>query len=264
MSTFSQELLDKWHWKEHFSSQPDILRYINYMVDKFDVRGNFCLNTEMETARFDSQSRTWCLIDTDGNSFKSRFLINCLGPLTEATLPAIPGVKTFKGPAHHTARWPDTPVDLSGKRVGVIGTGATGIQVIQEVAKTAKELTVFQRTATWTAPLRNSPISPDEIKALRKQYLEIIKDCKTSPFGFMYQPDTREAKELSKEEREAVWEDHYNRRGLIKWGGNIIDTFKDEEANALYCEWMANKYREAYSKELWLWHSQGTSRERIP
>ncbi|KAJ5378376.1 hypothetical protein N7509_011495 [Penicillium cosmopolitanum] len=227
MFTFSKELLDEWNWKEHFSAQADTLKYINYIVDRFDIRSNFQLETEVKSARYNSATRSWTLTDSNKRTYTSKFLINCLGPLTTPTLPDIP----------------DGHVSLTGKRVGVIGTGATGIQTIQEVAKTAKKLTVFQRTANWTAPLRNSNIDQAEMESIRERYPDIIRACKSSPMGFMYQPDPREALKLSREEREALWEGQYNQRGLVKWVGNFKDTFTSQEANDLYSEWMSKKIR---------------------
>ncbi|KAF4219394.1 hypothetical protein CNMCM5878_003313 [Aspergillus fumigatiaffinis] len=187
MFTFSQEVLDEWDWKEHFSAQEDTLRYINFVIDKHDIRDEIQLNTEVKSARYDEASRSWTLADQNGKCLSSRFLINCLGPLTSPTLPNIPGVADFRGEAYHTSRWPqDHHVSFEGKRVGIIGTGATGIQIIQEVAKTAGQLTVFQRTANWTAPLRNSTISPDEMNAIRADYPEIIRKCKSTPMGFIH------------------------------------------------------------------------------
>jgi cation diffusion facilitator CzcD-associated flavoprotein CzcO len=243
MFTFSKELLDEWDWKEHFSAQPDTLKYINYTVDKFGIRSNIQFDTEVQSARYNSTTRAWTLTDTNQRTYTSRFLINCLGPLTTPTLPDIPGVTDFQGLAYHTSRWPDDAVPLAGKRVGVIGTGATGIQTIQEVAKSASQLTVFQRTPNWTAPLRNGYIDQDEMRSIRERYPEIIKACKSSPMGFMYQPDPRNALDLSKEEREAVWEAHYNQRGLVKWVGNFKDIFTNQQANDLYSEWMSRKIR---------------------
>ncbi|KAH8688961.1 hypothetical protein BGW36DRAFT_402032 [Talaromyces proteolyticus] len=243
MFTFSKELLDEWDWKEHFSAQEDTLRYINFIVDKFHIRSDFQLETEVKSAHYDDETRAWTLTDQRGGNYTSRFLVNCLGPLTTPTLPSIPGVEDFKGVAYHTSRWPNHSVQFEGKRVGVIGTGATGIQVIQEVAKTAGHITVFQRTANWTAPLRNSIIDQEEMQSIREQYPEIIKKCKSSPMGFMYQPDPRNCIELAKEEREALWENHYNMRGLIKWVGNFKDIFTNQDANNLYSEWMGNKIR---------------------
>lgn len=242
--TFSQEVLDEWDWKEHFSAQPDTLRYINFIVDKFNVRSHFEFDTEVQSARYRENSRSWLLTDQKGDTYTSRFLINALGPLTTPTLPDIPGLGDFEGASYHTSRWPHEQVSFENKRVGVIGTGATGIQTIQEVAKTAKFLTVFQRTANWTAPMRNDDISADEMKSLRERYPDMHRECKTSPMGFMYQLDPRNTLEVAKEEREAFWEGLYNRRGLIKWVGNFKDLYTNQQANDEFSAWMAKKVRQ--------------------
>jgi cation diffusion facilitator CzcD-associated flavoprotein CzcO len=242
--SFSQEVLDGWDWKEHYSAQPETLRYINYVVDKAGVRSDFQFNTEITNARYEEHTRSWLVRDENGKSYTSRFLINALGPLTTPQLPNIPGVEQFKGDAYHTSRWPLHPVDFEGKRVGVIGTGATGIQTIQEVAKTADRLVVFQRTPNWTAPMRNSDISCEEMQQIRDDYPNIFRRCKASPMGFQYIPDSRKTLELSKEEREVFWQDLYARRGLVKWLGNFRDIFTSKEANDLFSAWMADKVRE--------------------
>jgi cation diffusion facilitator CzcD-associated flavoprotein CzcO len=242
--TFSQEILDEWEWKEHFSAQPDTLRYVQYLLEKFKLRPDFQFSTEIKTARWQQDSGTWALTDQHGTTYTSRFLINALGPLTTPTLPDIPGVEDFKGIAYHTSRWPHEPVHFEGKRVGVIGTGATGVQAIQEVAKTAKATVVLQRTANWTVPMRNQDISPEELQTIRKKLPDILQKCKTSPFGFMYKPDPRKTMEVSKEEREEFWNYLYDQRGLIKWVGNFSDLYLDQEANDEYSAWMARKIRE--------------------
>lgn len=242
--TFSKALLDEWDWKEHFSSQPDTLRYINFIVDKFGIRPNFQFNTEVESARYQDNTRSWTLTDKKGNTHSSRFLINALGPLTTPTLPDIPGVSDYRGMAYHTSRWPHEEVKLEGKRVGVIGTGATGIQTIQEVAKTAEALTVFQRTPNWTAPMRNSDISRQEMQSIRDRYPEIHQKCKSSAMGFMFQSDPRNTFEVCKKEREEFWEHLYSLPGLIKWVGNFKDLYRNEEANNEFSGFMAKKIRE--------------------
>ncbi|KAE8382418.1 FAD/NAD(P)-binding domain-containing protein [Aspergillus bertholletiae] len=239
--SFSQEVLDGWDWTEHYSAQPETLRYINFVVDKMGVRSDFQFNTEITSAHYQEESRSWLLKDVKGRQYTSRFLINALGPLTTPQLPNIPGIHDFNGDAYHTSRWPHHPICFKGKRVGIIGTGATGIQTIQEVAKEAEELVVFQRTPNWTAPMRNSQISCEEMQRIRDDYPNIFQRCKSSPMGFQYTPDLRKTLELPKEEREAFWEDLYARRGLVKWLGNFQDIFTSEEANNLFSTWMAEK-----------------------
>ncbi|EXJ73445.1 uncharacterized protein A1O5_03205 [Cladophialophora psammophila CBS 110553] len=242
--TFSKELLDEWNWKEHFSAQPDTLRYINYIADKFDLRPQVEFHAEVKSAQYREDSHSWLLTDQRGHTYTSRFLINALGPLTTPTLPNIPGVHDYKGLAYHTSRWPHEPVSFENKRVGVIGTGATGIQTIQEVGKTAKSLHVFQRTANWTAPMRNNDITPEEMKILRASYPEIYNKCKKSPMGFMFQPDPRNTFDVPQEERQAFWEELYQTRGLAKWVGNFKDLYMNQEANDEFSKWMAYKVRQ--------------------
>ena len=167
-----------------------------------------------------------------------------MGILNEYTLNNIPGVHDFAGQAIHTARWPHSPVSFEGKRVGIIGTGATGIQTIQEVAKTAGHLTVFQRTPNWSAPLNNGPITTEEMEEIRKQYPEIFKKCKESYSCFIHKSNPASVFSVSEEERERFWNELYETRGFQKWLSNYYDIGTDKRANALYSEFIANKIRE--------------------
>jgi cation diffusion facilitator CzcD-associated flavoprotein CzcO len=153
--SFSQELLDEWHWTEHFSPQPQTLKYLNFVADKFDLRRDIQFRSRVTAAHWQEESRSWAVTLEDGSRRTCRFLITAIGPLSAPTMPKIDGIESFKGQSCHTARWPHEPVSFEGKRVAVIGTGATGVQTIQEVAKTAGTLTVFQRTPNWCAPLHN-------------------------------------------------------------------------------------------------------------
>lgn len=145
--------MDEWTWSEHFAPQPETLRYAQFVTDKFDLRKDMQFNTTIKTARWQSNSSSWLLEDSEGRTYSSRFLITAMGILNNQTLPNIPGVEGFGGEAYHTSRWP-SEWNFDGKRVGIIGTGATAIQIIPELAKLPlKQLTVFQRTANWYAPL---------------------------------------------------------------------------------------------------------------
>ena len=156
--SFSQELLEEWDWSEHFAAQPETLRYLNHVADKFDLRRDIQFRSRVAAAHWQEATRRWDVTLEDGSRHRARFLITAIGPLSAPTMPRIEGVETFRGQACHTARWPHEPVSFEGKRVAVIGTGATGVQTIQEVAKTAGHLTVFQRTPNWCAPLHNRTI----------------------------------------------------------------------------------------------------------
>ncbi|HEY0421863.1 MAG TPA: NAD(P)/FAD-dependent oxidoreductase [Rhodopila sp.] len=159
--SFSPELLEEWNWSEHFAGQPETLRYLNHVADKFDLRRDIQFRSRVTAAHYQEATRSWDVTLEDGTTFRSRFLITAIGPLSAPTMPRIEGIDTFQGQSFHTARWPHEQVSFAGKRVAVIGTGATGVQTIQEVAKTVGHLTVFQRTPNWCAPLHNSKIDPE-------------------------------------------------------------------------------------------------------
>ena len=175
---------------------------------------------------------------------RDSFLITAIGLLSAPTMPKIPGVETFKGRSCHTARWPHEGVDFTGKRVAVIGTGATGVQTIQEVAKTAGHLTVFQRTPNWCAPLHNGKIDEAEMAEIRTRYPEIFKRCQETFACFLHTPDSRAALESTPEEREALWEKLYANKGFGMWQGNFRDILIDREANKLVSDFVAKKIRQ--------------------
>jgi cation diffusion facilitator CzcD-associated flavoprotein CzcO len=143
--SFSEELLKEWDWKEHFSPQPDTLEYLNLVADKFDLRRDMQFSSLVTAAHWNDEATQWTVTLESGQQAHARFLFTAIGILSAPTLPRIPGRDSFLGPAYHTGRWPHTLVDFTGKRVGVIGTGATAIQAFPEIAKQAKQLTVFQR-----------------------------------------------------------------------------------------------------------------------
>ncbi|GMF81560.1 unnamed protein product [Aspergillus oryzae] len=242
--SWSQEVLDEWSWSEHFAAQPETLRYCEFLVDKFNLRPGMQFNTRVKAAHYQEDTKSWLLTDERGQQYSSRWLVTCMGILNEYTLPNIPGVHDFAGQAIHTARWPHSPVSFEGKRVGIIGTGATGIQTIQEVAKTAGHLTVFQRTPNWSAPLNNGPITTEEMEEIRKQYPEIFKKCKESYSCFIHKSNPASVFSVSEEERERFWNELYETRGFQKWLSNYYDIGTDKRANALYSEFIANKIRE--------------------
>ncbi len=242
--SFSQELLNEWHWSEHFSPQPETLRYLNYVADKFDLRRDIQFHSRVTAAHYQDATRSWDVILEDGSRQSARFLITAIGPLSAPTMPRIEGVGTFEGEAYHTARWPHEPVSFAGKRVAVIGTGATGVQTIQEVAKTVGHLTVFQRTPNWCAPLHNGPIDAEEMSKIRANYPEMFRRCQETFACFLHTPDPRATFEVSEQEREAFWERLYADRGFGIWQGNFRDIMVDRRANAAITDFVARKIRE--------------------
>ena len=242
--SFSKELMAEWDWKEHFSPQPDTLEYLNYVADKFDLRRDIEFRSTVAAAHWDEAANQWNVTLESGQRATSRFLFTAIGILSAYTLPAIPGRDSFKGPAYHPARWPHTPVDFTGKRVGIIGTGATAIQAIPEIAKQAKHLTVFQRRPNWAAPLHNSKISKEEMAEIKSRYEEIYAHCATTPSWFIHQADPRKTLDVPPEEREAFWEKLYGEPGFGIWMGNFRDILTNEEANAAISAYIAKKIRQ--------------------
>ena len=242
--SFSQELLDEWNWSEHFASQPETLRYLNHVADKFDLRRDIQFPSRVAAAHWQEATRNWDVTLEDGSRHSARFLITAIGPLSAPTMPRIEGVETFQGQSCHTARWPHELVSFVGKRVAVIGTGATGVQTIQEVAKTVGHLTVFQRTPNWCAPLHNSRIDAEEMAKIKAGYPEMFKRCQETFACFLHTPDRRRTFEVTPEEREAFWEKLYAERGFGIWQGNFRDILTDRAANAAISEFVARKIRQ--------------------
>lgn len=242
--SFSKELLDEWHWKERYSGQPENLRYLNYVADKFDLRKYMQFNCKVLAAHFDEAADLWRLKTEDGRELTCRFVIMALGLLSTPTLPRIDGMDDFKGRSFHTFHWPHEPVELAGKKVGIIGTGATAIQVIGEIADKVGELTVFQRRPNWSAPLHNGPISEQEMADIRVRYDEIFATCARTPGGFEHEPDRRGFYEVSREERLALWDRLYDEPGFGIWLQNFREIFTDEEANAELSEYIAERTRQ--------------------
>lgn len=219
------------------------MKYVQFLTKKFDLKKDMQFNTKIRSAHWQQSNDSWLLTDQEGNKYTSRYLITAMGILNEPTLPNIPGVRDFKGTAWHTARWPSDAPSLEGKRVGIIGTGATAIQTIQTIADRVGHLTVFQRTANWTAPLRNKKITPEEMQKIRKDYPEIFRQCLESYSCFIHVANSKSVFSMTEEERLAHWEDLYARPGFAKVLGISADIYTDREANALYSAFNADKIR---------------------
>jgi cation diffusion facilitator CzcD-associated flavoprotein CzcO len=242
--SFSPELLAEWNWSEHFAGQPETLRYLNLVADKFDLRRDIAFRSRVTAAIWQEETRSWSVTLQDGSRFRTRFLITAIGPLSAPTMPRIEGVDAFLGQSFHTARWPHEPVDFAGKRVAVIGTGATGVQTIQTIAGSVGHLTVFQRTPNWCAPLHNSKIDPETQQKIKSSYPEIFKRCQQTFACFIHTPDPRGTFEVSDQEREAFFEKLYAEPGFAIWQGNFRDIVIDRKANAAISDFVARKIRQ--------------------
>ena len=242
--SFSEELLQEWDWKELYSGQPENERYLNYVADKFDLRPDIRFNSRVVSCTFEEGRNTWLVEMQDGYRSRAPFLITAVGLLSAFYLPDFEGLNTFQGAWCHTGRWPKQGLDLAGKRVGVVGTGATAVQLITEIAKDAGHLTVFQRTPNFCAPLRNRPISDEMQREIKANYTEIFRQCSITPGSFVHQFDPRSALDVAPEERLEQYERLWQEPGFAKWLSNYYDVMLPGEANEDYAEFFRDKIRE--------------------
>ena len=241
--SFSEELLQEWDWKEHFSGQPENERYLNYVADKFDLRRDIQFDARVSSAVYNEGEGRWHVQTEDGRRAEAQYLITAVGILSARYVPDFVGLDSYKGNWCHTARWPKEGMDLAGKRVGVIGTGATAVQLIPEIAKEVSHLTVFQRTANYCTPLRNGPIAPEWQRQIKASYPEIFQKCSETPTAFIHQFDPRSALEVSPEERLDQYERLWGEPGFKKWLSNFRDVMVPGEVNDDYSEFVRNKIR---------------------
>lgn len=242
--SFSQEILDEWDWDECFSGQPEVERYCNFVADKLDLRRDIEFSAQVVAAHYQDTDERWLVTLGDGRQYRSRYLIAAIGLLSAPTMPRFEGIEDFTGEWTHTGLWPKEGIDIAGKRVAVVGTGASGVQAIQEIAKTAEHLTVFQRRPNWCTPLHNRPISQDEMADIRADYPAIFKRCNESNACFVHTTDMRKTFEVSEAERLEFWEELYAGQGFGIWQGNFRDMLTDADANQLMSEFVAEKIRE--------------------
>ena len=241
--SFSKELLQEWDWKEHYSGQPENERYLNYVADKFKLRPDIQLSSRVTSAAYDKKTNRWDVVINKSEHVRCQFLIAAVGILSADFTPPFEGTDSFKGLSIHTGRWPKEGVDLAGKRVAVIGTGPTAVQLITEIAKDVGQLTVFQRTPNYCAPLRNGPVSPETQRQFKENAQEIHKRIRESPFGFDYTFDMRNTFDVPREERLDRYEELWAKPGFSKWLANFHDIMTNREANEDFAEFVRNKIR---------------------
>ncbi|MFC7477564.1 flavin-containing monooxygenase [Dankookia sp. GCM10030260] len=241
---FDEALLQEWNWTEHFAAQPETLRYLNHVADRFDLRRDIRFEARVASAAFDESARQWEVVLDSGETHRAGILITAIGPLSAATLPRIPALDDFRGTSFHTYRWPHEPVDFAGKRVAVIGTGATGVQVVQTIAPLVGQLTVFQRTPNWCTPLHNAPITDEQQAKIKAGYPEMFELLRRTPGCYIHDTDPRGTFEVTEAEREAFWERRYSEPGFGIWMANFRDVLTDPKANALFSDFVARKIRQ--------------------
>jgi cation diffusion facilitator CzcD-associated flavoprotein CzcO len=255
--TFSKELQQEWDWKDYYSRQPDTEEYVNFVADKFDLRRHVQLNTRVTAATWHEEGHYWEVELESGERARASFLVGALGAVALAFTPPYPGAESFKGQQFHTGRWPREDPDFTGKRVAVIGTGSTGMQVIPEVAKLCGHLTVFQRTPGYGIPADNAPVDPEVqrewkeslYEAIRKEWREASPDPETGNdprSGHDARPqmrDHRDGHDVPKEERLVLYEEAWQRRGTAKFVTLFSNLISDRELNAEYAEFVRGKIR---------------------
>jgi cation diffusion facilitator CzcD-associated flavoprotein CzcO len=242
--SFCEELAQEWEWSGRYPEQPEIERYLNHVADRFDLRRDIQLSTRVTSARFDDARNLWEVRTERGGSVTARFLISAVGCLSAANLPDIPGRESFRGEIHHTANWPRERVSFAGKRVGLVGTGSSGIQATPVIAAEASHLFVFQRTPNFSVPARHEAFLPEQQAEIKRNYAAIFERTRSSPAGFPYFPIERKTTDVAPGERREIFEDLWREGGFrFLWGG-FSDLLVDPTANEMASEFIRDKIRE--------------------
>lgn len=243
--SFSEELEQQWTWSSRFPEQPEILKYLEHVAERFDIRSAFTFNSRVIGATYDESSNRW-LVETDtGEKVSATYLITAVGCLSAAQVPDIPGRDDFQGQWYHTGEWPHEKVDFSGKRVGVIGTGSSGIQAIPIIAKQAEHLTVFQRTPNFSVPNRNAKLTPEQVAQIKQNIKQTREFCRWSSIGQPYDFKETEALKVSAEERRRQFEEDWDKGGFEWMFGSFSDLVFNEQANKFAADFVREKIQQA-------------------
>lgn len=242
--TFSEELLHEWTWSSRYAEQPEILSYINYVTDKFGLRRDIQFETRIIAANYDEKNHRWHIETHNGTNVSATYFITAIGCLSASNMPNFKGLDSFKGELYHTGHWPHEKVDFSGKRVGVIGTGSSGIQAIPIIAEEAEHLTVFQRTPQYSAPAKNQPYDLEFLRKTVENYSDIKNQMCASMHGIPYVPSGMSALEDSPEERQQAFEKAWEEGKLFSLLYSYGDLIFDPKANELIADFVRSKIRE--------------------
>ena len=239
----SEELLQEWTWSERFAGQPEILRYLQHVAERLDLRKDIQFGTRITAAAYDEAANRWAVSTDDGGWVKTKFLITAVGCLSAANIPQFEGKDDFTGESYHTGLWPHEGVDFTGKRVAVIGTGATGVQAIPEIAEQAEHVYVLQRTPNYDIAGRNGPLSDEYVRETKANYKNIWQTTRETSFGFPYDVADRGALSVPEEERKQIYESAWEAGGF-RVGLTFNDLLLDEKANETASEFVRSKIRE--------------------
>src|ERR1700682_6169310 len=241
--TFDKNLLQEWNWSERYPEQDEILRYLEHCAERFDLKPDIQFGKRVVEVVFDDNSELWTVRTEKGDTVRARFVITAVGALSVANMPPFKGLSSFKGKCYHTSQWPHDGVDFTAKRVGVIGTGATAVQAIPEIAQQAKHLTVFQRTPNFCVPARNGSVDPQVTKARKADYDGVRQRIKNSFFGFELNFIPKSVLETIPEEREQEFDKMWDAGGFAFWLANYQDMFFSKEANDVIADYLKRKIR---------------------
>jgi cation diffusion facilitator CzcD-associated flavoprotein CzcO len=239
---FSRQLEQDWEWTERYATQPEILKYANHVADRFDLRRDIRFETRVTKAAFDATNNTWMVETDNGDRLTARFVITAMGCLSSPNTPKIAGFADFKGPVYHTGNWPHEGVDFTGKTVGVIGTGSSAIQSIPIIAKQAKHLTVFQRTANYTIPAHNQPLDPEYVRQVKATYPQMRARAKTLPAGIDLKINMASAIETPDEERRRLFQERWDYGGF-GFMASFSDLLLNEQSNKTAADFVREKIR---------------------
>lgn len=239
---FSEEIEQEWEWSERYAAQPEIVAYLNHVADRFDLRGDIQLDTRVEAATFNKETNDWT-IRTDKGTARAPFCIMATGCLSLTNTPNFKGKDSFAGATYHTGKWPHENVDFTGKRVGIIGTGSSGIQSVPVIAEQAAHLYVFQRTPNFSVPARNMPMDPEFQRRIKADYRGFRENLRDLPIACMRPPGEESALEATPQERQAAYEEAWQRGGL-SFLGTYSDLITNKQANDTAAEFVRAKIHE--------------------
>ena len=241
--TWDKQLLQEWQWSERYPEQPEILRYLEHVAQRHDLKRDIQFSTRVTSAEFDETTNLWTVRTHTGADVTARYLITAVGCLSDTNLPPFEGLEKFRGKWCHTSRFPRGGIDFTAKRVAVVGTGATAVQAIPEIAQQAKQLTVFQRTANYCAPARNGKVDPERVKARKADYDGVVRRIRSSFSGFEYSAIPKSALDATAEEREREFDRMWDAGGFAFWMANYQDMRSNQEANDLCADYVKGKIR---------------------
>jgi cation diffusion facilitator CzcD-associated flavoprotein CzcO len=245
--SFSKEVRDEWTWTQRYPNGKEVLAYLNFVADRLDLRKDIRLNTRVESAAYDEDDNIWRVTTADGSTLTSKYLISGMGVLSQPVWPDIPGIESFAGEKYHAARWPREGTDLAGKRVGIIGLGASGIQIVPTIAPEVAELVVFQRQPNFIVETTNETVSPEQMQHVRQTYDEIYARAAAHPFGVDMVRAEHGAQEVSAEERERIFQSKWNEGGFHFANETFNDLATNHDSSELASEFIRSKIHEIVS-----------------